>query len=69
MRRLIVLVTITALSLLGLVSLGGAAQATTPGKNGLILFSADTGAGAGATPSGPTAQGCVSSPTSVGPSS
>jgi Tol biopolymer transport system component len=46
MRRLIVLVTITALSLLGLVSLGGAAQATTPGKNGLILFSADTGAGA-----------------------
>ena len=46
MRRLIVLVTVTAMSLLGLVTLGGAAaNATTPGKNGLIVFSADTGSG------------------------
>jgi hypothetical protein len=46
MRRLIVLVTVAAMSLLGLVTLGGAAaNATTPGKNGLIVFSADTGAG------------------------
>jgi Tol biopolymer transport system component len=46
MRRLIVLATVAAMSLLGLVTLGGAAaQATTPGKNGLIVFSADTGAG------------------------
>jgi Tol biopolymer transport system component len=47
MRRLIVLVTVAALSLLGLVTIGGgAATATTPGKNGLILFHADTGSGA-----------------------
>ena len=46
MRRLIVLVTVAAMSLLGLVTLGGAAaNATTPGKNGLIVFSADTGSG------------------------
>ena len=46
MRRLIVLVTVSTMSLLGLVTLGGAAaNATTPGKNGLIVFSADTGAG------------------------
>jgi Tol biopolymer transport system component len=46
MRRLIVLVTVAAVSLLGLVTLGGAAaNATTPGKNGLIVFSADAGAG------------------------
>ena len=47
MRRLIVLVTVAALSVLGLVTVGGeAANATTPGKNGLILFHADTGSGA-----------------------
>ena len=46
MRRLIVLVTVAAMSALGLVTLGGAAaQATTPGKNSLIAFSAETGAG------------------------
>jgi Tol biopolymer transport system component len=46
MRRLIVLVTVAAMSALGLVTLGGAAaQATTPGKNGLIAFSAETDAG------------------------
>jgi Tol biopolymer transport system component len=47
MRRLIVLVTVAALSMLGLITVGGgAAIATTPGKNGLILFHADTGSGA-----------------------
>jgi Tol biopolymer transport system component len=47
MRRLIVLVTVAALSVLGLMTVGGgAATATTPGKNGLILFHADTGSGA-----------------------
>ena len=47
MRRLIVLVTVATLSVLGLVTVGGgAANATTPGKNGLILFHADTGSGA-----------------------
>jgi len=47
MRRLIVLVTVATLSVLGLVTVGGgAATATTPGKNGLILFHADTGSGA-----------------------
>jgi len=47
MRRLIVLVTVATLSVLGLVTVGGGtAAATTPGKNGLILFHADTGSGA-----------------------
>lgn len=47
MRRLIVLVTVAALSVLGLMTVGGgAANATTPGKNGLILFHADTDSGA-----------------------
>jgi Tol biopolymer transport system component len=47
MRRLIVLVIVAALSVLGLMTVGGgAANATTPGKNGLILFHADTGSGA-----------------------
>ena len=47
MRRLIVLVTVAALSVLGLMTVGGGtAAATTPGKNGLILFHADTGSGA-----------------------
>jgi Tol biopolymer transport system component len=47
MRRLIVLLTVAALSVLGLVAVGGApATATTPGKNGRILFHADTGSGA-----------------------
>ncbi len=47
MRRLVVLATVTALSVLGLMTFGaGAATATTPGKNGRILFHADTGSGA-----------------------
>jgi Tol biopolymer transport system component len=46
MRRLIVLVTAAALTVLGLVTVSaGAANATTPGKNGRILFHADTGSG------------------------
>jgi hypothetical protein len=55
MRRLIVLVTVAVMSALGVVTRGGAAaQATTPGKNGPIAFSEDTGAGPHASDSGAT---------------
>jgi Tol biopolymer transport system component len=43
MRRLIALLAVTGMTLLGLV--GPAARATTPGKNGRIVFSADLGLG------------------------
>ena len=38
MRRLIALVTVSAMTLLGLVSVGGPAQAKAPGPNGQIVF-------------------------------
>ena len=38
MRRLIALVTVSGMTLLGLVSVGGQARATYPGKNGRISF-------------------------------
>jgi Tol biopolymer transport system component len=44
MRRLFV-VTVAAMTLLGLVAVGGSARATTSGKNGRITFAADLGLG------------------------
>ena len=67
MRRLIVLVTVAALSVLGLMTVGGGtAAATTPGKNGLILFHADTGSGAQLYTIKPNGTICANSPTSPG---
>ncbi len=41
MRRLIALVTVSTMTLLGLVAVGGPANAAFPGKNGRIAFSTD----------------------------
>jgi Tol biopolymer transport system component len=46
MKRLLTLLTVSGMTLLGFVGGGGpAAQATTPGKNGRIVFAADLGLG------------------------
>ncbi len=46
MKRFVALVTVSGMTLLGLVGGGGpAARATTPGKNGRIAFAADLGLG------------------------
>ena len=46
MRRVVALLAVAGMTSLGLVSVAGpAARATTPGKNGRIVFSADSGLG------------------------
>ena len=46
MKRLIALMTVTGIALLGFLAIGGpAALATTPGRNGRIIFAADDGSG------------------------
>jgi Tol biopolymer transport system component len=45
MRRLMALLTTTAMTLLGLVGIAGPVHASTPGENGRIVFHADTGSG------------------------
>jgi len=44
-RRLIAIVTVSGMTLLGLVAFGGFARATYPGRNGSIAFGMDVGTG------------------------
>lgn len=46
MRRLAALLVVAAITALGLLVIGGPAQATFPAQNGLIAFAGDTGSGA-----------------------
>jgi Tol biopolymer transport system component len=46
MRRLAALLVVAAITTLGLLVIGGPAQATFPAQNGLIAFAGDTGKGA-----------------------